>query len=134
MSVSGFTGLSYPFRISSQGGAVMSTANKDDSSHINESIQQILGTYELERPMESNIFSNLDTALFEPNNIGIQAILKNIIAEDLERLEDRISVNENDIEFTIEEVDGVEYIYVVINYTLIKYDTSSTAKIKLGEV
>ena len=135
MTSSGFTGLSYPFRINSQGGAVVSTTSSDDTSHIEDSIKQILGTYESERPMEMDIYSNVDTALFEPNDEGLQAILINIIAEDLERLEERISVEEDDISiFTDVDSDGIEYIYVTITYKVLKYNTYSTSTFKLGEV
>ena len=135
MSVTGFTGLSYPFRITSQGGTAMSTTNQSDSTHIDESIYQILGTYESERPMEMEIFSNLDTSLFEPVDEGMQAILRSIIVEDLERLEDRISVSEDDIEFSVEEDSGgVEYLYVTITYMILKYNTYTTSQFKLGEV
>ena len=135
MSSKGFTGLSYPFRITSQGGSAISTTSKDDSSHIDDSIAQILGTYDLERPMEPEISSNLDTALFEPNDETLQELLKNIIAEDLERLEERISVSEEDIEFNIEvDEEGVEYLYAIITYTILKYNTQHTTKFNLGEV
>lgn len=134
MSSSGFTGLSYPFRINSQGGVAVTTTNKNDSSHIDDSIKQILGTYELERPMETEIFSNLDQALFEPNDEGVQAILKSIIVEDLSRLEDRISVSEEDIDFAIEKHGGVEYLYAIITYKVLQYNTTFTSQFKLGEV
>ena len=44
MPQSGFTGISYPFRISNRGGVVMSTTSRHDPSHISESIQQIFNT------------------------------------------------------------------------------------------
>ena len=134
MSSSGFTGVGYPFRINSQGGVVVTTTNKNDSSHIDDSIRQILGTYELERPMEVEIFSNLDQALFEPNDEGIQSILRSIIVENLERLEDRISVSEKDIDFVVEEDDGTEYMYAIITYKVLRYNATFTSQFKLGEV
>ena len=134
MSSKGFTGLSYPFRITSQGGSAISTTSKDDSSHIDDSIAQILGTYDLERPMEPEIASNLDTALFEPNDETLQELLKNIIAEDLERLEDRISVSEEDIDFVVEEDNGIEYLYAIITYNVLRYNATFTSQFKLGEV
>ena len=134
MSSSDFTGLGYPFRINSQGGVVVTTTNNNDSSHIDDSIRQILGTYELERPMETEIFSNLDQALFEPNDEGVQAILRSIIVEDLERLEDRISLSEEDIDFVVEEDNGVEYLYAIITYKVIRYNSTFTSQFKLGEV
>ena len=51
MAQSGFTGISYPFRVTNRGGCAMSTTSKTDPTHIAESIQQIFGTSYLERPM-----------------------------------------------------------------------------------
>ena len=134
MSLQGYTGLSFPFRISSQGGSVLTTTSKNDTSHIDDSIAQIIGTYDLERPMESDISSGIDVALFEPNDEGIQAILRNLIAEALEKLEDRISVSESDIEFETEQDGESTIVYVIITYTVLKYNTTSTNKFFLGEV
>ena len=134
MTSSGFTGLSYPFRINSQGGAVVSTTSSDDTSHIEDSIKQILGTYESERPMEMDIYSNVDTALFEPNDEALQAVLKSRMVDDLERLEERVTCSEDDIEFTIEIEDDVEFLYANLTYTIIKYNTSYTSKVKVGEI
>ena len=134
MSSSGFTGIGYPFRLNSQGGVVTTTTSKNDSSHIDDSIRQILGTNELERPMETEIYSNIDQVLFEPNDDGVQAILRSIIVEDLERLEDRISVSEENIDFIVEEENGIEYLYVIITYTILKYNADFTSQFKLGEV
>ena len=41
MPQSGYTGISYPFRINNRGGCVMSTTSRNDPTHIAESIQQI---------------------------------------------------------------------------------------------
>lgn len=135
MATSGFTGLSYPFRVSSQGGAVLTTTDSDDSSHIDESIRQILGTSELERPMELDIYSNLDSTLFEPNDEALHAIIKSIIVEDLTDLEDRISVEEDNIEITTDlDENGVECLFATITYTILKWNTETTTTFNLGEV
>ena len=52
MKQSGYTGISYPFRINNRGGCAMSTTDTNTPTHIAESIQQILNTDFLERPME----------------------------------------------------------------------------------
>ena len=134
MPQSGYTGISYPFRISNRGGVVMSTTSKNDPSHIAESIQQIFNTNYSERPMESDVYSNISALLFEPNDITLQQILKNRIASDLSRLESRISCNEDDIEFTVEIEDDLDYLYANITYKILKYNTYYTSKIKVGEV
>ena len=134
MPQSGFTGISYPFRISNRGGCVMSTTSRTDPTHIAESIQQIFNTNFLERPMEAEIYSSVTSLLFEPNDIALQQVLKSRIVSDLERLEERIECDEDSVEFEVETEDDVEYLYAYITYKIIKYNTYYTSKIKVGEV
>ena len=134
MPQSGYTGISYPFRISNRGGCTMSTTSRNDPTHIAESIQQIFNTNFLERPMESEIYTTLTPLLFEPNDISLQQVLKSRMVADLERLEERIECKESDIEFEVETEEDVEYLYANITYKIIKYNTYYTSKIKVGEV
>ena len=117
----GYTGISFPFRITNQGSVAMSTTSKSVSAHIDDSIKQILGTYENERCMELEVYSTIDSVLFEPNDEGLQAILASLIAEDLERVTDTDS-------------NGVESLYATIHYLMIDYNTYVTSNFKLGEV
>lgn len=134
MPQSGYTGISYPFRISNRGGCTMSTTSRTDPTHIAESIQQIFNTNYLERPMESDIYTTVTPLLFEPNDISLQQVLKARMVADLERLEERIECSESDIEFEVETEDDVEYLYANITYKIIKYNTYYTSKIKVGEM
>jgi len=135
MPQSGFTGISYPFRISNRGGCVMSTTSRTDPTHIAESIQQIFNTNYLERPMEADIYTTVTSLLFEPNDLTLQQVLKTRIVSDLDRLERRIECEEDGIEFEVEVDDnGVEYLYALISYKIIMYNTFYTSKIKVGEV
>ena len=112
----------------------MSTTSKNDPTHIAESIQQIFNTNFLERPMEAEIYSNVTSLLFEPNDVALQQVLKSRIVSDLERLEERIECDEDSVEFEVEIEDDVEYLYAYITYKIIKYNTYYTSKIKVGEV
>lgn len=135
MPQSGYTGISYPFRISNRGGCVMSTTSSTDPTHIEESIQQIFNTEYLERPMESDVYTTVTSLLFEPNDETLQQVLKSRILDDIERLEERVECeDEDDIEFVVESDEGVEYLYVYITYKIIKYNTYYTSKVKVGEV
>ena len=134
MQQSGFTGISYPFRVNNRGGVSMSTTSATDPTHIAESIRQIFNTSFLERPMESDIYTTVTSLLFEPNDEALQAVLKSRMVDDLERLEERVTCSENDIEFTIEIEDDVEFLYANLTYTIIKYNTSYTSKVKVGEI
>lgn len=135
MQQSGYTGISYPFRISNRGGVVMSTTSSTDPTHIAESIQQILYTNFLERPMESDIYTTVTSLLFEPNDLTLQQVLKSRIISDLDRLEERVVCDDEGIEFEIEvDENGVEYLYANVTYRIVKYQTYYTSKIKVGEV
>ena len=134
MPQSGFTGISYPFRVNNRGGVSMSTTSVTDPTHIAESIRQIFNTSFLERPMESDIYTTVTSLLFEPNDEALQAVLKSRMVDDLERLEERVTCSEDDIEFTIEIEDDVEFLYANRTYTIIKYNTSYTSKVKVGEI
>lgn len=135
MPQSGFTGISYPFRISNRGGVVMSTTSRTDPTHIAESIQQIFNTNFLERPMESEVYTTVTSLLFEPNDISLQQVLKSRIVNDIERLEERVRLDEDDIEFVVEADDkGVEYLFANITYKIIKYNAYYQSKVKVGEI
>ena len=134
MAISGYTGISFPFRVNSSGGVTMSTTSAYDPTHIEESIRQILTTGRLERPMESDVYSSIEDFVFEPNDVSLQEIMKSIIVEDLERLDDRIELSEDGIEFEIYEDEDISTLYVNLTYKILKYETYYTSKIKLGEV
>ena len=134
MPISGFTGISYPFRVSNRGGCVMSTTSATDPTHIAESIQQIFNTSFLERPMEAEISTSVTSLLFEPNDETLQQVLKSRMVEDIERLEERVECDEDGIEFVVEVEDDVEFLYAYITYVITKYNTSYTSKVKVGEV
>ena len=134
MPQSGYKGISYPFRISNRGGVVMSTTSQHDPTHIAESIQQIFNTGYLERPMEAEVYTTVKSLLFEPNDIALQQVLKNRIVNDLSRLEDRVECTEDDITFKVELEGDVEYLYAIVSYKIIKYNTYYTRKVRVGEV
>ena len=132
MALTGYTGISFPFRVGNKGGAVVSTTTRDNPQHIEESIQQILSTDEFERPLEHDVYTDLSTTRFEPNDLSLQSLMKSIIVEDLTRLDDRIDVTERDISFEVDENEG--RLYALINYKVIKYDTYYQTRVSLGEV
>lgn len=136
MSVGGYKGISYPFRVGLQGGAVLTTTSRDDCTHINESIRQILTTHEGERVMEHSIYCDIESLLFEPNDESLQALLKDTIVEALEELEERIEIEnpEEDVQFDVVVEGDNEYLFCYINYMVTKYETYYTASVKLGEV
>lgn len=134
MPNAGYKGISFPFRISSQGGVVTTTTSRDNPAHINESIQQILGTNFLERVMESEVYSSVQSSLFEPNDISLQQVVKTQIVDSLTRLEDRINVSVSDVELEAVTEAGGEFLYATITYKIIKYQVYYTTTVKVGEI
>lgn len=134
MLKSGYKGISFPFRISSQGGVVMTTTDYNNPTHIEESIKQILGTNYLERVMQPEVYSSVSSALFEPNDSSLLNLLKTRIVEDLERLDSRITIDDDGIEVYSKEVEGVTILYVDLTYRIISYETTFTTKVEVGEI
>ena len=125
---SGFSGLSFPFRVSGTGGIEMSTTSVSDISHITEAIEQILLTRPRERKMEYHFKSDLDTLIFEPNDESLKSLMVYHVEEALKELEDRIEVL--DVDFISED----NVIYVLVTFRVLIYDTVYTKKIKVGDV
>lgn len=130
MPRSGYKGISFPFRISPQGGVVMTTTDAIEPTHIKEGIQQILETYPFERVMEAEFQANLASTLFEPNDETLQNVVRSRIVEVLNRLEDRIQVEEDAITFSTD--DG--FLYATIVFKVLKYETWYEETFKIGEV
>ena len=134
MISSGYKGISYPFRVGGQGGITLSTTSKTDATHINESIQQILGTNYLERVMESEIYSSVQMALFEPNDETLKNVIKSQICSAIRRLEERVELEESNIQLVVETTEEGEFLFAEITYKVIKYQTYYTTTVKVGEV
>ncbi len=123
--IQGFTGVSFPFRIGSKGGVVMSTTSDTDYSHINESIRQIILTRKGERVNLVNFGCNLQDALFENLDPGIANMIKYTITEALKTYEPRITVND------VRVIPDESTAYVTVDYTVVstKVETSTTVRV-----
>ena len=99
-----------------------------DVQHIIEAMTQILLTRPMERGMEYHFKSDIDSSLFEPNDTSIRTLLSYQITEALRELEDRISVDS--VKITSEDSSVI----AVINFTVLAYNTSHTAYIKVGDL
>lgn len=123
----GFNGISFPFRISGTGGVQMSTTDVSEVTHIVEAMEQILLTRPRERCMEYHFKSDLDTDIFEPNDVSAQKLVEYQIREALNSLEDRIDI----VNVTV--TSERNFIYATITFRVIKYDTTYSTKVKVGE-
>ena len=123
----GFTGISFPFRINGKGGVTMSSTSVSDVPHIIEAIEQILLTKPRERRMEYHFKSDLDTDIFEPNDSSAKNLIEHQIREALGNLEDRIEVVNVDISSEDNKVQAD------ITFRVLMYNTTYSSRIKVGE-
>lgn len=115
----GWTGISFPFRLSNRGGVAMSSTDRYDVPHIRESIEQILSTYVGERVMETDLFSTIRSFVFEPNDEETHEMLKYEISEAIEMHEPRVEVSPD----TIEIREEGSKLYALIGFTVVNYGT-----------
>ena len=128
MAERGFTGISFPFRIGVKGGVVTSTTGVMEAQHIIEAMTQILCTRPMERCMEYHFKSEIDSSLFEPNDVSIKTLIAYQIKEALKQLEDRISVD------SVNVTSEGSSVIAVITFTILSYNTSHTTNIKVGDM
>lgn len=121
-------GISFPFRISSKGGAAMSVANSNSVERLVESMQQIIGTSEGERCMEFNVYSEVRSLLFSSveNDDTIFSVCEYMVKDAINRLEPRVTVN--DVVIKVDELTNS--IIAVVNFTV--NNTNSTYNTSLG--
>ena len=106
-------GISFPFRVGVRGGITMSVANYNTPQKIVESYQQILGTNQYERCMENQVFSQIETLLFDVADESLVAILEYMVKDALNSLEKRAVVND----VLVGKYEN--YIIAVINFTVL---------------
>lgn len=123
----GFNGISFPFRISGTGGVQMSTTDVLDVPHIVEAMEQILLTRPYERKMEYHFKSDLDTLIFDPNDISARNMVAYQIKQALSQLEDRIEV------INVIVTSEGSSIYATIIFRVLMYNTTYSKKIKVGD-
>ena len=116
-TLAGYTGISFPFRIGARGGVVLSSTDRHEFPHIEESIVQILGTRPMERWMEYHVFSDLDVFAFEPNDGSLRSLLLHQIRQAL-RHDARVSVHGIKL-----EVDG-GMLWAEIDFSVDSYRTA----------
>ena len=123
----GFNGISFPFRISGTGGVQMSSTDVLDVPHIVEAMEQMLLTRPYERKMEYHFKSDLDTLIFDPNDISARNMVAYQIKQALSQLEDRIEV------INVIATSEGSSIYATITFRVLMYNTTYSKKIKVGD-
>lgn len=120
-------GISFPFRVGNKGGIVMSETTGDTIQHTVEALQQLLMTRKLERAMESDVYSDLDTTVFKPNDTSLMSLIQYEIEQAALKLKDI-------------EVQGVQFakapnaLLAIVTLKMLNYGTVHTVPLKVGEI
>ena len=128
MPKSGYTGISFPFRIGVKGGVALSTTSPTDAQHIIEAMTQIIGTRPGERCMEYHFKSEVDSNIFDPNDASCRTLIAYQVKEALRELEDRVSIK------SVKVISEDSSIVAVIHFTVLAYNTAYVTKIKVGDL
>lgn len=110
-----YTGISFPFRVGVKGGIVLSTADDKTITHLVESMQQILLTRPLERSMEFEVHSDIDSDIFSPNDVSSHTLIAHQVRKALTELEPRIQVNSVDVVEGEQENAVIVKVYFSVN-------------------
>ena len=120
--LTGYAGISFPFRIGVRGGVVMSGTSRHEIPHVEESIVQILGTRPMERWMEYHIFSDLDVFIYEPNDRSLQTLLRHQIKQAM-RHDKRVSIR--NVLFLIDD----SFLWIDVDFTVESYQTVKSLRV-----
>ena len=125
-------GISFPFRISSKGGAAMSVANSNSVEKLVESMQQIVGISEGERCMEFNVYSEVRSLLFSSVDTDdtILSVCEYMVKDSINRLEPRVTVNDVVIKFD----EDSNSIIAVVNFTVNNTGNTYNTSLGLGDI
>ena len=125
-------GISFPFRISSKGGAAISVANSNSVGKLVESMQQIVCTSEGERCMEFQVYSEIRSLLFNnvENDDTILGVCEYMVKDAINRLEPRVTVNDVVIKFD----EDSNSIIAVLNFTVNNTGNTYNTSLGLGDI
>lgn len=112
-----YTGISLPFRVGNSGGVVMSSTAVEDATHIIEGIKQLLCTSKFERRMNKDFYSEVETSIFEPEDLGLSTLLQFQVKEALTFFDEVIDV------ISVTPTMRNEKVFVSITFNLKIYDT-----------
>lgn len=120
-------GISFPFRIGGKGGVVTTKADLYTSTHLEESLEQIILTSLNERIMEE-FGSSISFSIFSPNDEATHTLLKYEIVDAITRYDKRVEVTTDDIELVGDDAT----ISIVINFVSNAVTQEITLKVEIG--
>ena len=86
--------------------------------------------------MELYFGSNISSHMFDPTDESSYSLIKHEIVEAMNRFEPRIEVTASDITLrdSLDDSTGKNFLFVTIQYNVIKYNRSGSVEVNLGGV
>lgn len=123
----GYKGVSFPLQLNKRGGILLSDTTIDAPTHLAQALEQLVNTNRHARIMEVAHFCDLEQAIFE-NDESAKTMVRDIIVEAVERLEERVVVDEDDVEVEITD----HGILATITFTAVDLGIQGTIPITIG--
>lgn len=121
-------GLKFPFQVNEKGGISLVKQTKEDTSLFDGKLEQLLGTGKGDRTMECNVFSELDTFIFEPTDTTTKTLLEYQIKD---------AILKNIPEITVSSISIYTYKNSIIANIIYKdnlYGTTNTSQVRVGDM
>ena len=121
-------GLKFPFQINKKGGVSLVKQSKESTDLLDGKLEQLLGTSKGDRVMECEVFSELDTFIFEPTDASTKTLLEYQIKEAILKHMPEISI----VSINIYSLNRA--IIADIVYKDVAYGTTNLGRVKVGDM
>jgi phage baseplate assembly protein W len=126
----GPTGIKFPFRFTATGRVGVSTTNVSDTSHIRESVQQILLTHVGERFMLPAFGCPIKELVFEP--LGeVEGLLRQHVLTALLSFQPNITIKAADVQVIRDYVNDA--VYFTVTYVIKSINLAQTQTIGVAQ-
>lgn len=121
-------GLKFPFTINAKGGMTLVKQSKGDTSLMDFKLEQLLNTNRGERVMECDVFSDLDTFVFEPSDVSTRTLLEYEIRQAIVDFIPEITI------INISVYSQGRQLIAAITYRDNTYNSTETSVVKVGDL
>jgi len=125
----GYKGVSFPFRLNSKGGVLLSGTTIESPTHLAQAIEQLLATRKYERVMEVTHCCPLELSVFEVDRSAM-TMIKSLIISTIDKLEPRVEVSEEDIDIEVND----NQVTAIVTFVSVDLGIKDTIPISIGGV
>ena len=126
--MSELVGLKFPFEVNAKGGLSLVKQERNDPSIFDGKLEQLLNTNKGERVMENDVFADLDTFVFEPNDQSTKTLLEYQIKQAVLKHIPEITL------VSVNVYSEEKSIIAYIMYTIDAYDVTQGVAVKVGDM